>query len=189
MVGTKNVSGDDASQVGLLATTVAPSVIRRVVGSAVMTNPVSSAAVCQAYLTSPTAPGLPFSSCRGASSIYAAAGSSVQGPAATNEPLIVTAPSAAHSVPAEVRVYGHLFRSPDPGAQADLFADLDPDSETVLTGCQLEASLADVPVGEAVQFERLGYFVKDPDSRPDALVFDRTVTLKDTWAKVQARSA
>jgi glutaminyl-tRNA synthetase len=96
--------------------------------------------------------------------------------------------SAAHSVPAEVRVYGHLFRSPDPGAQADLFADLDPDSETVLTGCQLEASLADVPVGEAVQFERLGYFVKDPDSRPDALVFDRTVTLKDTWAKVQARS-
>ena len=48
-------------------------------------------------------------------------------------------------------------------------------------------SLADVPVGETVQFERLGYFVKDPDSAPDALVFDRTVTLKDTWAKVQAR--
>ena len=95
--------------------------------------------------------------------------------------------SAGHAVPAEVRVYGHLFRSPDPAAQDDLFADLDPDSETVLTGCRLEASLADVPVGEAVQFERLGYFVKDPDSTPDAPVWDRTVTLKDTWAKVQAR--
>jgi glutaminyl-tRNA synthetase len=95
--------------------------------------------------------------------------------------------SAGHAVPAEVRVYGHLFRSPDPAAQDDLFADLDPSSETVLTGCQLEGSLAEVPVGEALQFERLGYFVKDPDSTPDALVFDRTVTLKDTWAKVQAR--
>jgi glutaminyl-tRNA synthetase len=95
--------------------------------------------------------------------------------------------SAAHAVPAEVRVYGHLFRSEDPGALDDLFADLDPDSEVVIPDARLEASLADVPVGETVQFERLGYFVKDPDSRPDALVFDRTVTLKDTWAKVQAR--
>ena len=84
-----------------LATTVAPSVMRRVVGSAVMTKPVSSAAVCQAYFTSPTAPGLPFSSCRGASSIYAAGGSSVQGPAATNEPLSVTAPSLARPVTAQ----------------------------------------------------------------------------------------
>ncbi len=95
--------------------------------------------------------------------------------------------SAAHAVPAEVRVYGHLFRSEDPAALDDLFADLDPDSEVVIPNARLEASLADVPVGETVQFERLGYFVKDPDSRPDALVFDRTVTLKDTWAKVQAR--
>jgi len=91
-------------------------------------------------------------------------------------------------VPAEVRLYGHLFQSADPGAAADLFADLDPGSETVLTGCQLEPSLADVPVGETVQFERLGYFTPDPDSRPGAPVFNRTVTLKDTWAKVQARS-
>ena len=96
--------------------------------------------------------------------------------------------SAAHAVPAEVRLYGHLFQSADPGAAADLFADLDPGSETVLTGCQLEPSLADVPVGETVQFERLGYFTPDPDSRPGAPVFNRTVTLKDTWAKVQARS-
>jgi glutaminyl-tRNA synthetase len=95
--------------------------------------------------------------------------------------------SAPHAVRAEVRIYGHLFRSEDPAAQDDLFADLDPGSETVITEARLEASLADVPVGESVQFERLGYFVKDPDSTPDALVFDRTVTLKDTWAKVQAR--
>jgi glutaminyl-tRNA synthetase len=96
--------------------------------------------------------------------------------------------SAADAVPAEVRLYGNLFRSADPMTAGDLFADLDPESETVLTGCQLEPSLAEVPVGETVQFERLGYYCKDPDSRPDALVFDRTVTLKDTWAKVQARS-
>jgi glutaminyl-tRNA synthetase len=95
--------------------------------------------------------------------------------------------SRAHAVPAEVRLYGHLFRSPEPGALDDLFADLDPASETVLRDCQLEPSLVDVPVGETVQFERLGYFVKDPDSASGALVFDRTVTLKDTWAKVQAK--
>ncbi len=95
--------------------------------------------------------------------------------------------SAAHAVPAEVRIYGHLFRSEDPAAQDDLFTDLDPASEIVIPQARLEASLADVPVGETVQFERLGYFVKDPDSTPDALVFDRTMTLKDTWAKVQAR--
>ncbi len=93
-----------------------------------------------------------------------------------------------HALPAEVRLYGHLFQSADPAAAGDLFADLDPASETILTGCQVEGSLADVPVGETVQFERLGYFAPDPDSRPGALVFDRTVTLKDTWAKVQARS-
>ena len=95
--------------------------------------------------------------------------------------------SAAHALSAETRLYGHLFLSADPAAAGDLFADLDPASETVLTGCQLEPSLAEVPVGETVQFERLGYFTQDPDSRPGALVFNRTVTLKDTWAKVQAR--
>ena len=62
---------------------------------------------------------------------------------------------------------------------------MNPDSETVLRGCVVERSLADVPVGETVQFERLGYFCPDPDSAPGALVFNRTVTLKDTWAKLQ----
>jgi glutaminyl-tRNA synthetase len=96
--------------------------------------------------------------------------------------------SATQAMPAEVRLYGHLFRSPHPGADGgDLFADLDPASETVLQGCVVEPSLADARPGETVQLERLGYFAADPDSRPGALVFNRTLTLKDTWAKVQAR--
>jgi glutaminyl-tRNA synthetase len=94
--------------------------------------------------------------------------------------------SAAHAVPAEVRLYDYLFKSPYPGADgADLFDDLNPESETTLSGCFVEASLADVPAGETVQFERLGYFCPDPDSAADALVFNRTMTLKDTWAKLQ----
>jgi len=96
--------------------------------------------------------------------------------------------SAAHAVPAEVRLYDYLFRSPHPGAdRRDLFEDLNPDSETVLPGCLVEPSLADVPVGETVQFERLGYFCPDPDSAPGALVFNRSLTLRDTWARLQAQ--
>ena len=97
--------------------------------------------------------------------------------------------SAAHSIPAEVRLYDHLFSRPDPGADGDLFADLNPNSETVLQGCQVEPGLADLPMGETVQFERLGYFCPDPDSKPGHLVFNRTLTLKDTWAKLQAQGA
>jgi glutaminyl-tRNA synthetase len=95
--------------------------------------------------------------------------------------------SARHAIPAEVRLYDYLFTSPDPGSSGDLFAELNPASETIVQGAMLEASLASVPVGETVQFERLGYFTPDADSRPDALVFNRTLTLKDTWAKVQAK--
>ena len=76
---------------------------------------------------------------------------------------------------------------PDPGADGDLFADLNPASETIVRGAMLEPALAETPPGETVQFERLGYFTPDPDSRPGALVFNRTLTLKDTWAKVLAR--
>jgi glutaminyl-tRNA synthetase len=95
--------------------------------------------------------------------------------------------SAGHAVPAEVRLYDHLFTRPDPGADGDLFGDLNPASETVLRGALVEPSLAGLPVGETVQFERLGYFCPDMDSGPGAPVFNRTLTLKDTWAKVQAR--
>jgi len=94
--------------------------------------------------------------------------------------------SAAHASPAEVRLYAHLFSRPDPGAEGDLLLDLNPASETVVRGW-VEASLADGDPAATVQFERLGYFCADPDSRPGAPVFNRTLTLKDTWAKVQAR--
>jgi glutaminyl-tRNA synthetase len=95
--------------------------------------------------------------------------------------------SAAHAVPAEVRLYDHLFTRPDPGADGDLFADLNPASETVVRDALVEPSLKDSEPGETVQFERLGYFTADPDTSPRALVFNRTLTLKDTWAKVQGR--
>ena len=92
------------------------------------------------------------------------------------------------ALPAEVRLYDHLFAVSEPGGGGrDLFDDLNPASETIVRGAWVEPSVAEVPVGETVQFERLGYFAPDPDSRPDALVFNRTLTLKDTWAKVQAQ--
>ena len=96
--------------------------------------------------------------------------------------------SAAHAVPAEVRLYDHLFSSPIPSdAGTDLFDDLNPASEAVVRGALLEPALAEAEVGETIQFERLGYFVRDPDPRPGVPVFNRTLTLRDTWAKVQAR--
>ena len=95
--------------------------------------------------------------------------------------------AAADAVEAEVRLYNHLFARPDPGADGDIMADINPDSLEVLTGCLLEPALAAAPIGEAVQFERLGYFCADPDSTAARPVFNRTVGLRDTWAKVQAR--
>src|SRR6476659_5334405 len=97
--------------------------------------------------------------------------------------------SAAHAVPAEVRLYDRLFTRPDPGADGDPFADLDPTSETLLEQCLVEPALAELPVGETVQFERLGYFCPDPDSTPRRLVFNRTLGLRDTWARVQAQGS
>jgi glutaminyl-tRNA synthetase len=95
--------------------------------------------------------------------------------------------AAADAITAEVRLYSHLFARPDPGADGDIMADLNPDSLEVLRGCLLEPALAAAPIGEAVQFERLGYFCADPDSAPGEPVFNRTVGLRDTWAKVQGR--
>jgi glutaminyl-tRNA synthetase len=94
--------------------------------------------------------------------------------------------AAADAVPAEVRHYNQLFARPDPGADGDVMADLNPESLEVMTGCLVEPAVASAPLGEAVQFERTGYFCADPDSTPDRLVFNRTVGLRDTWAKVQA---
>jgi glutaminyl-tRNA synthetase len=95
--------------------------------------------------------------------------------------------AAADAVPAEIRLYTHLFNRPDPGAEGDVLADINPESLEVLTGALVEPALADTPVGEAVQFERTGYFAIDPDSRPGRLVFNRTVGLRDTWARVSAK--
>jgi glutaminyl-tRNA synthetase len=97
--------------------------------------------------------------------------------------------SSAHAVPAHVRIYDRLFTRPDPGADGDPDADLNPDSETVLQDCLVEPALTELPAGETVQFERLGYFCPDPDSTPGRLVFNRTLGLKDTWAKLQAQAA
>jgi glutaminyl-tRNA synthetase len=96
--------------------------------------------------------------------------------------------SGADSVPAEVRLYNPLFAQPDPNV-GNFAADLSPNSLDVLTGCRLEPALAATAAGEAVQFERQGYFCLDPDSAPERLVFNRTVGLRDTWAKVSGAKA
>jgi glutaminyl-tRNA synthetase len=96
--------------------------------------------------------------------------------------------SAAHAVQAEVRLYDHLFVKQDPdevNEGEDFTANLNSNSLEVLTTCQLEQSLANAKPGERYQFERLGYFCVDPDSSDHALVFNRTATLRDSWAKIE----
>jgi glutaminyl-tRNA synthetase len=95
--------------------------------------------------------------------------------------------SAAHAIDAEVRLYDRLFQDEDPEAKGDFRTCLNPASLEVLKNCKLEPSLATAKAGDRYQFERLGYFVADPDSKPGAPVFNRTVTLKDTWARIEAR--
>jgi len=92
--------------------------------------------------------------------------------------------SAEHAVDAEVRIYETLFAAETP---TDL-ADLNPNSLEVLTGCKAEPALRDVKPLDRYQFERIGYFCADPDSAPGKPVFNRTVALKDTWAKIEKRS-
>ncbi len=96
--------------------------------------------------------------------------------------------SARHAVNAEVRLYDRLFTVENPDSGSKEFLDyLNPASLDVLRGCKVEPSLGDVPAGTRFQFERLGYFCADPDSAPGRPVFNRTVSLKDTWARVNAR--
>jgi glutaminyl-tRNA synthetase len=97
--------------------------------------------------------------------------------------------SAAHARDAEVRLYDRLFQSEDPGAGGrDSLTDLNPHSLEVLTGVKIEPSLASAAIGTRFQFERNGYFCVDPDSRDGKPVFNRTVTLKDTWARIEKRA-
>ncbi|HEX7780156.1 MAG TPA: glutamine--tRNA ligase/YqeY domain fusion protein, partial [Vicinamibacterales bacterium] len=96
--------------------------------------------------------------------------------------------SAAHAIDAEVRLYDRLFTVESPGSgDSDFLTQLNPRSLEVLRGSKLEPSLASPAPGARYQFERLGYFCVDPDSKPGAPVFNRTVTLKDTWAKIKDR--
>ncbi|MGA9308683.1 MAG: glutamine--tRNA ligase/YqeY domain fusion protein [Candidatus Sulfotelmatobacter sp.] len=98
--------------------------------------------------------------------------------------------SAAHAIDAEVRIYENLFTKENPGEVEegqDFTSNLNPNSLEVITQAKLEPSLAGAAAGSRYQFERLGYFCVDPDSKPGKPVFNRTVALKDTWAKVEKK--
>jgi glutaminyl-tRNA synthetase len=99
--------------------------------------------------------------------------------------------SAAHAIPAEIRLYDKLFTRADPGnlAEGESFLDiLNPDSLEILNGAKLEPSLATANAGDHFQFERVGYFTVDPDSAQGNLVFNRTLPLKDSWAKIEKKA-
>ena len=100
--------------------------------------------------------------------------------------------SAAHAIDAEVRLYDYLFLTENPNEVPegkDFTVNLNPKSLEVVTGAKLEPSLGDAPVESRYQFERLGYFCVDPDSAPGKPVFNRTATLRDTWAKIEKRTS
>lgn len=94
--------------------------------------------------------------------------------------------SAAHATPVEVRIYDRLFTNPDPEVSGDFIADLNPHSLQILSNGLVEPSLRNAQPGDTFQFERLGYFCVDIESRPGKLIFNRTVTLKDEWARIDS---
>ena len=98
--------------------------------------------------------------------------------------------SAQHSLPAEVRIYDRLFTVENPAEEKDkdLLELLNPDSLKVLTNCRVEKELLHAKPLDNFQFQRLGYFNVDPDSKEGKLIFNRTVSLKDTWSKVKDKS-
>jgi glutaminyl-tRNA synthetase len=97
--------------------------------------------------------------------------------------------SAPHSAEAEVRLYDHLFTRPRPDEDEDWKACINPNSLERITGARVEPSLRDAAVGSRYQFERTGYFSVDPDSSPGRPIFNRTVSLRDSWAKVEKADA
>ncbi len=99
--------------------------------------------------------------------------------------------SAKHAINAEIRIYEHLFKKENPNEVeqgCDWTDNINPDSLKILNTCKLEPSLSNAEIGQNYQFERIGYFCLDSDSTKDKLVFNRTVTLKDTWAKIAKRN-
>jgi glutaminyl-tRNA synthetase len=97
--------------------------------------------------------------------------------------------SASHAIDAEVRLYDYLFAVPKPGADGDLIQDINPTSIKVLNNCKLEPSLVTLNKGEAVQCERIGYFCTDTDSTRERLILNQTVSLRDSWGKIQRNEA
>jgi glutaminyl-tRNA synthetase len=99
--------------------------------------------------------------------------------------------SAVHAIEAEIRNYGRLFLTPDPNVCAEdgsFLDNINPDSLEVLTNAKLEPSLATAKPGYRIQFERLGYYCVDLDSNQEKLVFNRTLPLKDSWAKIEKKA-
>jgi glutaminyl-tRNA synthetase len=95
--------------------------------------------------------------------------------------------SAAHALPAVVHLYDHLFVAEDPDAGGDALSNLNPRSRETLAGCRVEPTLQGAAPGSRFQFLRHGYFCVDPDSTPERLVFNRAVSLKDSWAKLEKK--
>jgi glutaminyl-tRNA synthetase len=99
--------------------------------------------------------------------------------------------SAAHAITAQIRLYDKLFLKPDPSdveEGQDILDNLNPNSLEILTGAKLEPSLANAKLEDRFQFERVGYFCLDPDSTTGNLVFNRTLPLKDSWAKIEKKA-
>ena len=96
--------------------------------------------------------------------------------------------SAEQAVPAEIRLYDRLFKVPDPAAEPDLVATLNEDSRIDMQECQVEPEIRRLPTRIRIQFERQGYFCQDTESAPDRLIFNRTVSLRDTWEKIRRQS-
>jgi glutaminyl-tRNA synthetase len=100
--------------------------------------------------------------------------------------------SAAHAISAEIRLYDKLFTKADPydfPEGGDIFDNLNPNSLEILTGAKLEPSLASAKLEDRFQFERVGYFCLDPESAAGKLIFNRTLALKDSWAKIEKKAA
>jgi glutaminyl-tRNA synthetase len=95
--------------------------------------------------------------------------------------------SAAHALPADVRLYETLFTVENPDVGDDLESILNPKSLEALENCYVEPALAEAQASDKIQFERTGYFCLDPESRPGKPIFNRTVTLKDGWAKIEKK--
>jgi len=93
--------------------------------------------------------------------------------------------SSEHAQDAEIRLYNPLYVCPHPGSENDFIDDINPNSIEILNNCKLEPSISELNNNVAIQFERMGYFFKDETSKPNKLIFNRTISLRDTWQKIK----